>query len=414
MPTRSPPTVRSEFVLRVRGRIAARLAGTENPKLPTGDVELRADAHRDPVGRQDAALRHQRARTPRSTSRCASRYRYLDLRREPLQRRILARGRLVQAIREAHHAAGFVEVETPLLIKSTPEGARDFIVPSRLQPGSVYALPQSPQQMKQLLMVAGMDRYFQIARCFRDEDLRGDRQPEFTQLDLEMSFVAEDGRDGLGRADGASRSRRPSRPSDRILQMPFPLLTYREAIDRFGIGQARPALRHGAASTWRDAVADIGLPGVRRRARGRRPRGGPRGARAWRHDPRARSTSSPSSPSAGAPAGLVWLAPAERHHPGLHRQGGGGGGRPRHRDRRGRRRPATWCSSWPTATSMPRRCSARLRVELGESPGPGRPDRARLRLGAPVPDVPVGRGGESLGRHPQPVQRRACPRTSRC
>src|SRR5436305_3364135 len=183
--------VRNEFVVSVHGEVALRLPGTENARLPTGRLELRAHEVRilsesktppfyvnDPDAPIDEALR--------------LRYRYLDIRREPMASRLILRSRLVQAIREVHHAHGFVEVETPDLIKSTPEGARDFIVPSRLQPGSVYALPQSPQQLKQLLMVGGIDRYFQIARCFRDEDLRGDRQPEFTQLDLEMSFVDEE------------------------------------------------------------------------------------------------------------------------------------------------------------------------------------------------------------------------------
>ena len=156
--------------------------------------------------------------------------------------RLLLRSRLVQAIREVHHANGFVEVETPTLIKSTPEGARDFIVPSRLQPGSVYALPQSPQQLKQLLMVAGMDRYFQIARCYRDEDLRGDRQPEFTQLDLEMSFVDEATVMGFVEAMAieVTRATVPDRP---ILQVPFPVFTYDEVLDRYG--SDKPDIRFG-------------------------------------------------------------------------------------------------------------------------------------------------------------------------
>jgi aspartyl-tRNA synthetase len=183
--------VRSEFVVAVAGEVALRLAGTENPRLPTGAIELRtteftilSEARTPPfyINEPDAPV----------DEILRLKYRYLDIRRQPMADRLLLRSRMVQSIRQVHHEHGFVEVETPTLIKSTPEGARDFIVPSRLQPGSVYALPQSPQQLKQLLMVAGMDRYFQIARCYRDEDLRGDRQPEFTQLDLEMSFVDEE------------------------------------------------------------------------------------------------------------------------------------------------------------------------------------------------------------------------------
>ena len=249
--------VRSEFVITVEGDVAARLAGTENARLPTGAIELRARSVtilseaktppfyiNDPDAPIDEALR--------------LRYRYLDIRRQAMAERLLLRSRLVQAIREVHHAHGFVEVETPNLIKSTPEGARDFIVPSRLQPGSVYALPQSPQQLKQLLMVGGIDRYFQIARCFRDEDLRGDRQPEFTQLDLEMSFVDENTVMAFVEAMviEVCRATTPDRP----LQMsPFPRLTYVEAIERYG--SDKPDLRFGMELVDLAPVLGVGEEG---------------------------------------------------------------------------------------------------------------------------------------------------------
>jgi aspartyl-tRNA synthetase len=249
--------VRSEFVLTVEGEVAPRLPGTENPRLPTGGIELRASAVtilsesktppfyiNDPDATIDESLR--------------LRYRYLDIRREAMAKRLLLRSRLVQAIREVHHAHGFMEVETPNLIKSTPEGARDFIVPSRLQPGNVYALPQSPQQLKQLLMVAGVDRYFQIARCFRDEDLRGDRQPEFTQLDLEMSFVDEDAvmRFVEQMAIDVCRATTPDRP---VQETPFPRFTYDEAMERFG--SDKPDLRFAMELVDLAPVLDVGKEG---------------------------------------------------------------------------------------------------------------------------------------------------------
>ncbi len=246
---------RSEFVVAVAGRVARRLPGTENARLPTGEIEVHAtdvtvlnEARtppfyvNDPDAPVDESLRLE--------------YRYLDIRREPMLRRLLLRSALVQAVREVHHAHGFVEIETPLLIKSTPEGARDFIVPSRLQPGTVYALPQSPQQLKQILMVAGVDRYFQIARCLRDEDLRGDRQPEFTQLDLEMSFVDEATVMDFVEAMVTEVSRRvvPDRP---ILHQPFPRFTYDEAMERFG--SDKPDLRFGMElHDLRSALVDAG------------------------------------------------------------------------------------------------------------------------------------------------------------
>jgi aspartyl-tRNA synthetase len=232
--------VRNEYVVRVIGRVARRLEGTDNPKLAKGEIEVRAESLEVlsaaltppfPINEPDEVDEALRLR-----------HRYLDLRREGIQQRLLVRSRLAQAIREVHHEHGFVEIETPILIKATPEGARDFIVPSRLQPGSVYALPQSPQQLKQLLMVSGFDRYFQIARCMRDEDLRGDRQPEFTQLDLEMSFVAEDDVMTFVETMAIEVSRRvvPERP---LLHVPFPRFTYRQALERFGTD--KPDVRYG-------------------------------------------------------------------------------------------------------------------------------------------------------------------------
>jgi aspartyl-tRNA synthetase len=240
--------VRTEFVVTVAGNVVERLPGTENRRLPTGGIELQATSLEilnesktppfyvnEPDAPIDEALRLK--------------YRYLDIRREPMASRLLLRSRLVHAIRDVHHAHGFIEVETPNLIKATPEGARDFIVPSRLQPGEVYALPQSPQQLKQLLMVAGVDRYFQIARCFRDEDLRGDRQPEFTQLDLEMSFVDQDAVMGFVETMivEVSRATVPDRP---IQDVPFPRLSYEEALTRYG--SDKPDLRFGME------IADLG------------------------------------------------------------------------------------------------------------------------------------------------------------
>ncbi|MFZ9217967.1 MAG: aspartate--tRNA ligase [Candidatus Limnocylindrus sp.] len=223
---------RSEWVIAVEGTVAARRAGTENEKLATGGIEVAGESVTVLSQAKTPPFYINDTEVPVDES-LRLKYRYLDLRREPLRDRILLRSAMVQAIREVHHEHGFVEVETPILIKSTPEGARDFIVPSRLQQGSVYALPQSPQQMKQLLMVAGFDRYFQIARCFRDEDLRGDRQPEFTQLDIEMSFVDEASVRAYVEAMviEVTKRIRPDRP---IQQLPLPTFTYEEAMERYG------------------------------------------------------------------------------------------------------------------------------------------------------------------------------------
>ena len=227
---------RSEYVLAARGVVRIRTA--KNPDIPTGDVEIAVSELRV-LGK---------AETPpfEIVENCATaeatrlKYRYLDLRRPDLQRNLLLRHRIAKAARDYFDAQGFIELETPMLIRSTPEGARDFLVPSRLHPGTFYALPQSPQLYKQLSMVAGFDRYMQLARCFRDEDLRADRQPEFTQIDLEMSFV--DVEDVLDIGEGFMKY-----VYDTVLHvdvpLPLPRLTYNEAMERYG--SDKPDIRYG-------------------------------------------------------------------------------------------------------------------------------------------------------------------------
>lgn len=230
-------SARSEWVVEVLGEVAARQAGSVNPDLPTGEIEVIAES---------AAILSRSEAIPFSldgktevAEETRLRYRYLDLRRQELQKNFILRDRVTHEVRSYFHENGFVDIETPILTKSTPEGARDYLVPSRVHRGSFYALPQSPQLFKQLLMVAGFERYIQIARCFRDEDLRADRQPEFTQIDLEMSFPTEE--DVIELIEGLFARIFPlagiAPPS------PIPRMTYAEAMARYG--SDRPDLRFG-------------------------------------------------------------------------------------------------------------------------------------------------------------------------
>jgi aspartyl-tRNA synthetase len=232
--------VRMEWVLQLNGVVQRRPEGMENPKLPTGGIEVEVNE----------VLVLNPAKTPpflinkeeEVEEQTRLRYRYLDLRKERMHANLVLRHRVVKFIRDYLDKLGFIEVETPILFKTTPEGARDYLVPSRLYPGEFYALPQSPQQLKQLLMVAGLERYFQIARCFRDEDQRGDRQPEFTQLDLEMSFVEREDVMQITE-DLFTQLVEFVVPHKRLLASPWPRLTYEEAMNRFG--KDNPDLRFG-------------------------------------------------------------------------------------------------------------------------------------------------------------------------
>jgi aspartyl-tRNA synthetase len=226
----------SEYVLLVEGVARRRPAGSENPDLPTGGVEVEADALAILNTSRTPPFPLDEATTASEDLRL--KFRYLDLRREPLKRSIIFRHSMVLTVRDTLSEQGFLEIETPLLVKPTPEGARDYVVPARLHPGKFYALPQSPQLYKQILMVAGFDRYFQVAHCLRDEDLRADRQPEFTQIDLEMSFVTED--DVFAVVEGMLHAVF-RRDLGRDLPIPFPRITYDEAMARFG--SDKPDLR---------------------------------------------------------------------------------------------------------------------------------------------------------------------------
>ncbi len=231
---------RSEWVLQVTGEVRPRIEGAENPDLATGEIEIVVKSVK--VLNKAKMLPILINKDEEVDENLRLKYRYLDLRRNSMRRNLELRHKTIKFIRDYLDAESFLDIETPILFKTTPEGARDYLVPSRVHPGQFYALPQSPQQLKQMLMVAGVERYFQIARCFRDEDQRGDRQPEFTQLDLEMSFVERN--DVMSLAEGMfTELVAKVVPEKKVFQTPWPRITYSESMERFG--KDNPDIRFG-------------------------------------------------------------------------------------------------------------------------------------------------------------------------
>ena len=247
-------TLRNEYVVQITGEVVARPEGTRNENIPTGLVEINAthiklltQAKTPPFYIND----DERIEREGLDESLRMKYRYLDLRRQKMQRNIILRHRVIKFIRDYLDRQDFIEVETPILFKTTPEGARDFLVPSRLQKGKFYALPQSPQQLKQMLMVAGVEKYFQVARCFRDEDLRGQRQPEFTQLDMELSFVEREDVMQLNETLMTELVQTVA-PDKTLLQTPFPRILYQDAMEQYGVD--RPDIRYDLRAV---DIADI-------------------------------------------------------------------------------------------------------------------------------------------------------------
>ncbi|MGB9700970.1 MAG: aspartate--tRNA ligase [Thermodesulfobacteriota bacterium] len=231
-------SLRSEYVIAVRGKVVPRPPGTENPQIPTGNLEVQAEELRILNESNPPPFPIDEDREIAENIRL--KYRYLDLRRPKMQKNIILRDRAARSIRRYLQSHGFLEIETPFLTKSTPEGARDYLVPSRVNPGQFYALPQSPQLFKQILMISGFDRYFQIVRCFRDEDLRADRQPEFTQIDIEMSFI--DREDIYSLIEGMMQALFQDTLGVTV-PIPFPRLTYEQSMSLYGVDN--PDLRFG-------------------------------------------------------------------------------------------------------------------------------------------------------------------------
>jgi aspartyl-tRNA synthetase len=246
---------RSEWVLQVTGEVRRRVEGAENPNLTTGEIEV--DVKEVKVLNKAKMLPILINKDEEVDEHLRLKYRYLDLRRATMKRNLELRHKTIKFIRDYLDGENFLDIETPILFKTTPEGARDYLVPSRVHPGQFYALPQSPQQLKQMLMVASVERYFQIARCFRDEDQRGDRQPEFTQMDLEMSFVERE--DIMALAEGMfTELAETVTPEKKVMQKPWPRFTYTEAMERFG--KDNPDIRFGLELVnVGDLVAECGF-----------------------------------------------------------------------------------------------------------------------------------------------------------